>query len=446
MSKKIMCRQLLVLAVLLMGTGGVASGCAKPSPEAKIPLTLTPTATATHMPTPFPTPEPTATPTLTPRPTATSTPKPTPTATRKPTATPTPTPTPYQREFENIAGKDNILIGAFYYPWYNRNDPYFSHWFNRDVWKRRGFKGEPLLGGYDSRDPDVIRKHIDWATGHGIDFFLVSWGFHGPGTFTDIVLKDHFLRSELVCDIKFAILYETNGRLKSARDELLGYDIVNLDDSRNQEILFADFDYFERVYFNHPQYLRIHDAPVVFFDILRLFGGDVVGVFDKLRDRMKLHYGHDLFIISDQATSMSPDDPLQREIAEAVDAIGTYQAFQWAPHFFDPSAAVWTDFESYVPGVFGPWKSLSQSLGKYFAPGVVPGWDKRGVDPDLPVLPKSPERFKKQIEIAKDFIDPELPMVLITSWNEWFEYTAVEPSEEHGFRYLEIIKESLAGY
>ena len=92
MSKKIMCRQLLVLAILLMATGGVASGCAKPSPEAKIPPSPTPTATATRMPTPSPTPEPTATPTLTPKPTATPTPKRTATPTRKPTVTPTPVP------------------------------------------------------------------------------------------------------------------------------------------------------------------------------------------------------------------------------------------------------------------------------------------------------------------------------------------------------------------
>jgi len=81
--------------------------------------------------------------------------------------------TPYIRQFENIAKTDDIIVIADYYMWYG-GPPSYAAW--------RDFKtGEklhihtPMLGEYDSGDPIVISKHIDWATGHGIDAFSISW-------------------------------------------------------------------------------------------------------------------------------------------------------------------------------------------------------------------------------------------------------------------------------
>ena len=96
--------------------------------------------------------------------------------------------TPYVREFENLARKDNVVVGAYYYPWYNPGDPYGKYFYDLQERSRLGFESSPLLGPYDSRDGAIINKHIDWATGYGIDFFLVSWGFFGPDTFADLAL------------------------------------------------------------------------------------------------------------------------------------------------------------------------------------------------------------------------------------------------------------------
>jgi hypothetical protein len=39
-----------------------------------------------------------------------------------------------------------------------------------------------LLGKYDTLDEIVIAKHVDWATGHGIDAFLMNWNGADKGS------------------------------------------------------------------------------------------------------------------------------------------------------------------------------------------------------------------------------------------------------------------------
>ena len=107
--------------------------------------------------------------------------------------------TPYIRQFENIAKTDDILVGAVYYPWYPHNWQFGSTY-------------TPLLGKHDTTDPIVVNKHIDWATGHGIDFFAVSW----PGLRSWLSKRPHMienlenglLKSSLIDQIKFVIFFE----------------------------------------------------------------------------------------------------------------------------------------------------------------------------------------------------------------------------------------------
>jgi archaellum component FlaC len=70
--------------------------------------------------------------------------------------------TPYIRQFENVAKIDEILVGATYSLWYGKDGaPGPTPGQSVEV---------PLVGRYFSTDPIIISKHIDWATGHGVDF------------------------------------------------------------------------------------------------------------------------------------------------------------------------------------------------------------------------------------------------------------------------------------
>lgn len=47
---------------------------------------------------------------------------------------------------------------------------------------------------------------------------------------------------------------------------------------------------------------------------------------------------------------------------------------------------------------------------------------------------------------ARKLIDPNVGLIFIASWNEWYEGTTIEPSKEYGSNYLEVTKEVLSGY
>lgn len=109
--------------------------------------------------------------------------------------------TPYIRQFESVAEKDNVIVCAYYYPWYSSD----RHW-------QEGYIGTPLLGRYDSRDPIVMSKQIDWAMGHGIEVFIISWW--GPGSWEDETLRDYILKNPLVKDVKNPTTLRVCGQIK----------------------------------------------------------------------------------------------------------------------------------------------------------------------------------------------------------------------------------------
>ena len=83
------------------------------------------------------------------------------------------------------------------------------------------------------------------------------------------------------------------------------------------------------------------------------------------------------------------------------------------------------------------------SKGLGFIPNAYPGFNNTG-QKDIAepiVLPPSAVRFKEMVNIASTCTDDHLKMVMITSWNEWLDATAIEPSMEYGESFLHAIPE-----
>jgi len=73
--------------------------------------------------------------------------------------------TPYIRQFENIVRRlyaNGVIVSAAYMPWDMRGLAEYR------------LPDRLLLGLYDALDDVVQWKHIDWATGHGINVFWCS--------------------------------------------------------------------------------------------------------------------------------------------------------------------------------------------------------------------------------------------------------------------------------
>ncbi|MDI6905538.1 MAG: hypothetical protein QMD13_08675 [Candidatus Bathyarchaeia archaeon] len=59
----------------------------------------------------------------------------------------------------------DIKVGAYYYLWYTGN-------WTRD---HSNCVDTPVLGHYNSSEPSLIQKHLDWFEELRIDFLILSW-------------------------------------------------------------------------------------------------------------------------------------------------------------------------------------------------------------------------------------------------------------------------------
>jgi len=348
-------------------------------------------------------------------------------------------PIPYIREFENIAALDDILVIATFYPWYTTNawNSGESSW---DWWAPYPKDRLPLLGKYNSCMREVISRHIDMATGFGIDAFFVSWGFDNWGLY-DRAVKI-MMENELISDIKFAILYEKAGRLKIEP----GSPFADLSDGKNVRILRSDFSYLGETFMKHPSYLKIGNKCVFTIDASWGLRGNVKKAIDLVREDLA-GKGVELYFLSDQVSAFSPNDPDQQKILEAADGITAYQVFQGPSDFWNPDPSQHSKFiekfNEYTRERFNVWGDVARSMGIDFIPTGTTGFDRTLVSPGVPRLPKSVVLFEIQLKICKEYLDADVKAINIVTFNEWFENSATEPSLSEGFAYLQSLKRAL---
>ena len=334
----------------------------------------------------------------------------------KPTATPTAKPTAVPADVATAEAPTELLIGAYWYPWFG---PGRQHW-------EEGYLGKPTLGEYDSADPAVIRQQIAWATDHGIDLFVASWW--GQGSKEDTILSTSFPGVIEGSDFRFAILYETPG--------LLGMEggHIRLTDAETQQQLIDDVTYLARTYLDHPNYLRTEGRPVLFLYLTRAFTGDIQSTMDAVREAVRAEVGEPAFIIGDEVYWQSPSSL----------RIGPYDGVTaYNMHTSVPGIA--EGFAGKVAEQYASWARKTATEGVAFIPDILPGFDDTGVRPEAehPVIPRDEESFATQLKDAIALAHGPIRMVMITSFNEWHEFTSVEPGEPFGLAYLEIVKEAV---
>jgi len=348
--------------------------------------------------------------------------------------------TPYIRQFENIAKTNDITVTALYLLWWGKD----NNWAN--------YKGNifPLLGKYSSKDMMVINKHIDWATGHGIDVFLINWSGQD---YQDDALKNYFLESDLVKrgDIRFMILYESIHRLKDSNP---GW---NLSDPDNVQILNSDLSYLSKNYFKHPSYFKINDRPMFY-----LYEGK--GIFGDVSQIGKLKEKFELFIISDHAHPLAntydifpQNNPLAvywGDSARQFDAIlpggGLYSGFLYYRGYFRGSLvenpidnSKWLEYKKIGNE---KWYEFARANNMFFFPSVTVGISYRYApwgDSNWPRLERNPEQLKKRLEFELKYLEKYPKILFINEFNNFFEEAQVEPDSEYGFSLLQLIKDVL---
>lgn len=332
---------------------------------------------------------------------------------------------PYIREYENVAALDDVLVGAFYYPWYGP-----SH----DVHWNEGYTDTPLLGEFYSGDDVVISKDIDDATGHGIDFFVMSWWGIDEKEDQNIRIM---LNNPLAGDVQFCILYESHGLLKETYG-IEEWPVIEMDNPENQDRLTRDFTYFADNFFHYPNYLKIQDARVVFMYDTGSFIGNVTGTFQLLRESID-DFNYKLYLLGDLASATSL--PVVTDIQISVyDAVGLYSPY-------NSEVLGHPNFEEVMNETYRHWAALVESTGRDFIPTVIPGYDSSGNINRIPepIFERNTIAFQTQIHIARKYITG-IDMFLICSYDEMHEGTHIKPTVEEGFAYLEALKTVLEDY
>lgn len=185
--------------------------------------------------------------------------------------------------------------------------------------------------------------------------------------------------------------------------------------------------------FGRENYLHIDGQPVLCIYASTGFYGDVASAFREAFRRA----GVDPYLLADVRFGAPPDVFPITKVADTVTAYNPYSARPDIEEVFH---------DRYEKGnhVFHL-SSRGREFG--YVPVVLPGYNDTEIPDsqreDNPVLGASPTRYERVL----GQIQPHLsgaPATLITSFNEWYENTQIEPHEQYEQQYLDLTAGNLA--
>ncbi len=284
-----------------------------------------------------------------------------------------------------VAGEKLVL--AFYYMWYGPAD--FAG----------GKMADLPLTAYSSDKNDVIQQQVSQARGAGIDAFVASWT--GAGTDTDAnfsKLLDEAARQ----NFRATVYVETNSVMQHG------------DVAAQVQSLVQRFG-------NNPAFLRWNGKPVLFFWSPQSLGEP--DVWRGIRQK-----------VDPQNSQVWSVDTIDRSYLDVFDTVHLFSGGKWNPAT-DVAA---TDMQ---------WRARvdtynkAHNTQKLWTAGVIPGWDESRVLP-LRNPPKMFDRHDGAMyeEDWRAAIASNPEWVTITSWNEWFEGTQIEPGQGYGSQYLDLTR------
>jgi glycoprotein endo-alpha-1,2-mannosidase len=340
----------------------------------------------------------------------------------------TPPPASSSAEDPGAPTSDRVpLLGAYYYSWFPEN-------------LSLGELGPHLIppAGPDpsteiSADPATAERNIAAAASAGIDFFALDWWPNQPAL--NARIDAGFLQAKNLSSIHFAVLYETQ-----ALGAGVPYQVGTPMTPAARAELVANMVSLAEDYFSNPQYLRVGGRPVIFWYLTRIMTGDVAGAVAAVRAALA-QLGYDPLIVGDElfwrVTTTGGAETTVPDAARArlFDAITWYNLYDAST----PSLAGYGDASGFLGQINELVAAYRSATGGSvpILPDVIPGYNDRATRPreNHPAIPEEwapgdpPGSFLQHMfdDVALPNVDPRLPVVMITSWNEWNEQTAIEP-------------------
>ncbi|MFX0103577.1 MAG: hypothetical protein ACFFCS_28705 [Candidatus Hodarchaeota archaeon] len=313
---------------------------------------------------------------------------------------------------------------TFYYPWWGNTtdytnaslgieDPFgWTAWnsgYENPTIDNNPSKDTPLYGLYDCSDPDLITYHFDLAEQAMIDAFICSWW--GIGSNTDVNLRNILKMAENTSTpLEFCIYYET---IKFASTS---YSVTE-----KIEIITEEVKYVLENYGDNPYYFKVDGKPVIFFYACANFAPET---WKKISTSIKAEYN--CFLIAE--TPSLPE--IQTEYLSCFDGVHIYN-----PTYIIDQQRLLSMDKSTLGDVGTTYQAMIQvahGYGKLCALPTIPGYDDRIIrEPGIEINRNGGDTYDYLWEKCMD-----ADWVLITSFNEWFEGTEIEPSEEYQDYYM----------
>ncbi len=285
-----------------------------------------------------------------------------------------------------VARPPSRLVLAQFYPWY----------LNLAAWNDSDLAGRPLRR-YSTDDLADVTRLAREARSAGIDAFDMSW--QGP---SDRRL-DTILDAAKAAGIRACAFIESWDANKS---NLIGQ-------GADVETMTAWIEYLVDRYASHPAYLRVGARPVIFvYTASNLSTAEWTSVIARVRAS-----GRQPLVIGDFYQS-----PLLEPLDGAYDYLTV-----WYP---GDELLMRNRLESLRVRTYSLLRPGDRR--RIWVATVSPGYDDSNVASRTrhTVVPRDGARlydlmWSTVLETAADW-------VIITTWNEWFEHTAIEPGEKDG--------------
>jgi hypothetical protein len=308
------------------------------------------------------------------------------------------------------ASASDIMVGVYYYPWHGPGAG--GHGFNNTLRDHLVPKQYPELGHYNNSDPAVISAHINYSVEANIHFWACSWW--GPGGYEDNIIQNHILAHPEAGKLKYAILYESTGRLGS---------FSSPDYSR----LVPDVQYFSDNYFGNENYLKIDGRPVIFIYLTRVYFRNQG---DEALARLRADFPN-LYIVADDIFGRY----YSASYASKWDAVTAYDVYGQTLARYGSTRAALNRLED----ILNDAKAAANSVGVGLIPFSSPGFNDRGVRDGHSGAPRYFEDNLQSREgdlfraMLRDVVVPKVDplaekMLMVTSFNEWHEDTQIEPT------------------
>jgi hypothetical protein len=269
---------------------------------------------------------------------------------------------------------------------------YYYIWFTPSSWERAK-TDYPLLGRYASDERAVMRAHIRAAKSAGINGFFVSWKSTEAlnsrlAKLIDIADQEHF---------KLSIIYQG---LNFERKPLPA-DQVN-----------ADLDFFEKHFADKAPFQGSFKKPLVIWSGTWEFSrADVASVTGQHRDKLMM-------------LASEKNEAGYARLRGLVDG----DAYYWSS--VNPDT---------YPGYEEKLKGMSDAVhadgGLWFAPAA-PGFDAREIGGKTIVPRRKGETLRREMDAATSSSPDVIGLI---SWNEFSENSHIEPSQNYGTRYLDVL-------